>query len=530
VTGAPAGQQDFVFHASVGYDLAGIRSEPVARFLDQLHDAAPLLGRLRDGLPPALRPFADVPVAGRIVSCVTLSTFHGCPPAEIERIVEHLFDRHGVHVVVKVNPTLLGFETVDELLRGRLGYRDLVLDREAFAHDLRWEQALGLFGRLSGAAARRGLTLGAKLTNTLTVLNSGQRFRDPVMYLSGQPLHVLAMTLADRFARETAGRIPLAFSAGIDAENFPEAVSCGLAPVTTCTDLLHPTGYRRLPRYLRRLEEEMAALDARSIPEFIVARAGPQGTIANGSRARVPVASEASVRAAALVSLSARAASLPSETRYHAAQNSTAPLKTGRALSLFDCDSCNACLVACPNDAFFSLALGPMTHDAPDVTFAGRRAERPVRFELKSERQWAVFADFCNECGNCDTFCPDTGEPQVAKPRFFGSRESFEADAPRDGILIEARGARAFARFGGVLHRLSREGEHVHFSDGVIEATLDRDGHLLATRSLAPHKGHVLPLWRYHALRVLVDAVVDGINPVTAGWMAEAVGHAESPA
>ncbi|GIS37006.1 MAG: hypothetical protein Ct9H90mP9_0360 [Pseudomonadota bacterium] len=44
---------------------------------------------------------------------------------------------------------------------------------------------------------------------------------------------------------------------------------------------------------------------------------------------------------------------------------------------------------------------------------------------LEKKHQIANFADFCNECGNCDIFCPEDGGPYVLKPRFFGSRESF---------------------------------------------------------------------------------------------------------
>jgi putative selenate reductase len=151
-TGASARGPEAAFEVSVGYDLAGIRSAPVARFLDTMRDARALLDGLRQRLPAALRARADVAVPDRIADTVTLSTFHGCPPQEIEQIVEHLFARHGVNVVIKCNPTLLGHAAVEELLRGRLGYDDIALDRAAFASDLGWDDASAMFGRLEGAA------------------------------------------------------------------------------------------------------------------------------------------------------------------------------------------------------------------------------------------------------------------------------------------------------------------------------------------------------------------------------------------
>jgi len=35
--------------------------------------------------------------------------------------------------------------------------------------------------------------------------------------------------------------------------------------------------------------------------------------------------------------------------------------------------------------------------------------------------QIACYADFCNECGNCDTFCPEYGGPYIKKPTLFAA-------------------------------------------------------------------------------------------------------------
>jgi putative selenate reductase len=488
------------FDASVGYDLAGLRSDKVARFLDTLCDAGRLLAALRDRLPRDLRAAADVEIPARIVDQVTLSTFHGCPPEEIEAMVEHLFHRHRLHVTVKFNPTLLGYEAVERILHGRLGYREIALDREAFDRDLGWETALGLFGRLAPAAARAGLTLSAKFSNTLVVRNTRGRLAGDVVYLSGPPLYPIALALAARFAEATAGRHAIAFSGGVDAENFADTVACGLAPVTVCTDLLKPTGYRRLPRYLKALAAEMTRVGARDVPGLIAAHAGAPGSAAD----------------AAVRNLSACAARAANEPRYRA--DARAPERARPAtLRMFDCESCNHCTLVCPNGAFFSVPLGPLAIETWDlVAEGGTLRERPARFELAREEQWALYAGFCNECGNCDPFCPERGGPYRAKPRLYDSRTAFDGAAPGDGILIEARGRRVAARLGGVAYRLERGAEGTRFTDGVIEVTLDADHRVTARRLRAPAEGHTLPLGPYHALRLLSEAVLRGINPMTA--------------
>ena len=122
--------------------------------------------------PPDCAARADVAVPARIADTVTLSTFHGCPPAEIEQIVEHLFARHRMNVVVKLQPDAARLRR-----RGRTPARPARLrrDRARSARRSRatsgWDDALALFARLEGAARRAGLALGVKLTNTLVVRN-----------------------------------------------------------------------------------------------------------------------------------------------------------------------------------------------------------------------------------------------------------------------------------------------------------------------------------------------------------------------
>lgn len=497
------------FDVSVGYDLAGIRSAQVARFLDTLSSAGALLREQRDSLPAGLRAAGDVPMPARIADTATLSTFHGCPPGEIEAIALHLMERHRMNVVLKLNPTLLGEGELDELLRGRLGWEEIALDHEAFARDPDWNAALAMIGRLRTAATARGLALGVKLTNTLVVRNTRGRLAGDVAYLSGPPLHAVALALAARLARATGGAVPLSFSAGVDAENFAETVACGFAPVTTCTDLLRPTGYRRLPRYLKALEAAMEAAGVHDLAGWVLSRAGTKEE-----------ATECNVRAAALANLERYAAEAADDPRYRAERHRAEPERHG-ALALFDCESCNACVTCCPNGAFFSAEAAPVSLAAPDLVWDGGAAQAlDAVFATTRESQWMLSADACNACGNCDTFCPESGGPFRVKPRFFGSAESFQAAAPEDGLLLEAGGRRMRARFGGAEYRAEfLEGGGARFGDGVAEATLDAAHRVVSTRAVHPREGHVLPLARYHAMRVLRDAALSGINPVSTAWL-----------
>jgi putative selenate reductase len=76
--------------------------------------------------------------------------------------------------------------------------------------------------------------------------------------------------------------------------------------------------------------------------------------------------------------------------------------------------------------------------------------------------QLANYADFCNECGNCDVFCPEDGGPYVLKPRLFRERgrDGSASDPRRDGVVVRRLVPRG-ARFRGVRYRLD---------DGVLAA------------------------------------------------------------
>ena len=125
------------------------------------------------------------------------------------------------------------------------------------------------------------------------------------------------------------------------------------------------------------------------------------------------------------------------------------PRKIGSKLWLYDCISCDKCVPVCPNDANFVYES-----DAADVAYSNYELlatgeARPVpggTFKVARAHQLANYADACNDCGNCDVFCPEDGGPQIEKPRFFGSLESYQKFAGRNGFFL------AFSDGGSTIH------------------------------------------------------------------------------
>ncbi|MBI5497761.1 MAG: glutamate synthase [Deltaproteobacteria bacterium] len=506
----PAASCANVFDMSVGYDLAGIQGDRVQAFIRGMQDATAVVDRLRAQLPAEFRRYRDLPFRTRLSDTLTLSTFHGCPPDEIERIAAFLMEHNGLHVIVKLNPTLLGPGDARRILNDQLGWPDHIPD-EAFAEDASWDQASAFVGRLGEQARALGRSFGVKFSNTLIVENRDTFFpSEKVMYMSGPPLHVLAMTLVGRFRAAFGDRFPVSFSGGINKSNFADAVSLGIVPVTVCSDLLRTNGYERLAGYFKDLDARMAAAGARDLDEFVVrgrgkaeaalARAGAdephtracRDALATGGNLRA-AAGEALyakwVAEARLLNTADYVDGLARNPRYARAQNAKPPRKVGSHLTLFDCLTCDKCLPVCPNNANFTYALPAAEIPVLKARHDGHawKAERQGALKTEQKHQIANYADFCNECGNCDVFCPEDGGPYVVKPRFFGSHEEFRRHARLDGMHVARRGGalHVHGRFNAVEYVLvsdggrsqfSGKGFDVRFREDAPESTLEGQG------------------------------------------------------
>jgi putative selenate reductase len=93
-------------------------------------------------------------------------------------------------------------------------------------------------------------------------------------------------------------------------------------------------------------------------------------------------------------------------------------------------DICNICVGVCPN--FANLAFETDKMRIPVYTAYNNvehtKYEITNYFEIDQKNQILNVADFCNECGNCVTFCPTNGSPFQTKPRFYLTVDSFNKE------------------------------------------------------------------------------------------------------
>ena len=250
----------FVFNMSVGYDLAGIQGEKIDTFLNGMVDASktPIFQECIAVLKeffPGESDYIDT-TTPHVSGSVTVSTLHGCPPDEIERIASYLLEKKHLHTFVKCNPTILGYETARSILDS-MGYDYIAFDDHHFKEDLQYADAVPMFHRLQALADKEGLEFGLKLSNTFPVDVKAGELPSEEMYMAGKSLFPLTTTMAAMMAKEFGGKLRLSYAGGADAFNIDKLFACGIWPITMATTELKPGGYQRFTQ----IGDKLDALD-----------------------------------------------------------------------------------------------------------------------------------------------------------------------------------------------------------------------------------------------------------------------------
>ncbi len=255
----------FQFNMSVGYDLEGIKLEKIDRFIEGMKDASetPVFKECRQWLLDNIDRFEKLTkedveaISPAVCNSATLSTLHGCPPQEIERIAKYLLEEKHVHTFIKCNPTLLGYEYARKLMDD-MGYDYVAFGDFHFKDDLQYEDAVPMLERLQKLADEKGLEFGVKITNTFPVDVKQNELPSEEMYMSGKSLYALSMSVAAKLSRDFGGKLRISYSGGADYFNIDRIVDAGIWPVTMATTMLKPGGYQRL----EQIAELFAAKDA----------------------------------------------------------------------------------------------------------------------------------------------------------------------------------------------------------------------------------------------------------------------------
>jgi len=105
----------------------------------------------------------------------------------------------------------------------------------------------------------------------------------------------------------------------------------------------------------------------------------------------------------------------------------TAQAEAARCLQ---CDEiCSVCVSVCPNRANMEFRMEPVSFPIQQAVQGDNGVEITDLEPGKISQKYQVLniGDYCNECGNCATFCPTSGAPYKDKPKFHLTADSYNS-------------------------------------------------------------------------------------------------------
>jgi len=135
-------------------------------------------------------------------------------------------------------------------------------------------------------------------------------------------------------------------------------------------------------------------------------------------------------------------------------------------------DVCDICVSVCPNLSNMSFTVIPKRYPVFSVVKSGNgfKIQKADYFHLTQEPQIINIGDFCNECGNCTTFCPTSGDPFKVKPLFYLTKESFDSES--HGYWLNGR--ELVFKSTGKTSVLREEQKVFRFLNYAVEVTMDK--------------------------------------------------------
>lgn len=140
-------------------------------------------------------------------------------------------------------------------------------------------------------------------------------------------------------------------------------------------------------------------------------------------------------------------------------------------------DICNICIGVCPNFANVSFESEKMMVPIYEISIDSKIKSKIYDYlNVEQVHQILNIGDFCNECGNCNTFCPTNGAPYIIKPKFYLTEDSFNSEDKcyyLSGNLIKYKSNES-------LEQLEFKSDKFIYSSENIEVTFTNDFEILS--------------------------------------------------
>lgn len=143
---------------------------------------------------------------------------------------------------------------------------------------------------------------------------------------------------------------------------------------------------------------------------------------------------------------------------------------------LFCDEMCSICTSVCPNFANVTYEIKPLQYnlkkihidDNNDIQYADDRI-----FEVNQQYQILNIANYCNECGNCTTFCPTNSAPYKEKPHIYLTRSSFN-EAEEGFFIEEAENTKLIYKNGEETQTLTDKGPEYIYETSRVKVIIEK--------------------------------------------------------
>ena len=89
-----------IFNMSVGYNMEGILKDNVQWFFKKMNNCSDEKKKYIEELKPYYPDIVNIDIPEKLSDNITLSTMHGCPPDEIEKIGLYLINERKLHTTI----------------------------------------------------------------------------------------------------------------------------------------------------------------------------------------------------------------------------------------------------------------------------------------------------------------------------------------------------------------------------------------------------------------------------------------------
>ena len=201
-------------------------------------------------------------------------------------------------------------------------------------------------------------------------------------------------------------------------------------------------------------------------------------------------------------------------------QTMTPAVAQAEAARCLRCDTfCSICTSVCPNQAFLTYDCRPFSADLATWTVRDGQAVAGAaqRFVVLQGVQTAVLTDYCNECGNCATFCPTAGRPYQDKPRLYASKREFEEQTDNAFRITGTGAARKISgRFGGITCTLTPQGAGYLYATPGWQVAVDAKLHPIGAPTVSAAAEATLSLVPAAIMSVLLQNIAPEQLPIVA--------------